>query len=123
MKTQSKYFESSWITDNKWIQYALDRIKTWNALSDRSEILKEMWVLWDREIPIFINIVSWTWINPYLVYKFFWEKWLPVEFFMDKLEKEMDFKASDYWCEWCDFWLETFLKWDIHRIRENFILN
>lgn len=127
MKTQSKYFDSTAKINTVSVLYALEKIKNFKSLWDRVELLKEMWVMWDREPPFFVRNWAGVWINPYLVYKFFWEKWLPVEFFMDRLEKEMtwikDFQASDYWYEWCDFWLETFLKWDINKIRENFIIN
>ena len=128
MKLSSKYFNSTATLNKKWIPYAISRTQSWTIYKDRAQILTDMWVMGNIEPPLFIINAAWTWINPYLVYKFFWEKWLPPEFIMDIIEEKMvetnpKFLASDYWYEWCDFWLETFMKWDINKIRENFIIN
>ena len=94
-----------------------------NLEIDRADLLIRMGFMENKieNIPLYIENWAWKWINPYMVYKFFWEQWLPVEMFMDLCEKKYDINPREMWYEWCDFWLDTFLKWDRKAIIKNFI--
>lgn len=105
------------------VSNCLDRISTGNEKEDKSNLLKDMWILWDREVPIFINNYAGTWINPFFAFKMFWQTGLPIEMLIDNISKHIKEDAGKYWYEWCDFWLDTFIKGDIKKIKENFICN
>ena len=73
---------------------------------DQENLIKRM--KWDtKRPPIYLD---WKWnrvINPYFVYKFTWEIWLPIDFLKDKLEKEW---YEWIWNDWCEFWWNSWKK-------------
>lgn len=113
------YPEATWKPDKDRFDRALLNLE--NSDKIRSDMLKRMWIMW-WDIPVLIDNHAWTWINPYFVYNLYWKTGLPPEVTLDKL-KEKWFDVDGKWYEWCDFWLETFIKWDMKAIKKNFIIN
>ena len=116
-----KYFrEMNPIYHISWLPELRDE----DEWKNRAQLLLRMW-FWEKKIekiPLFITNNCGTWINPYIVYKFYWEIWFPVEIFMDVVRAKTLVKNPEkYWYTWCDFWLDTFMTWDMKRIKENFI--
>jgi len=108
---------------NKILEKNINKIKNLEANKDRATLLINMWLLEKNRnnIPFFINNEVWIWLNPFMFYKYIWELWLPKEIIFSHIEKILNIDYRDYWYDWCDFWLDTFLKWDLKKIKENFI--